>query len=124
MGNGKPIFYDEERRRWRRTRRVMEIAGALFAFVLIVFIIDIFRNPDLGASLLPDRHPIRHAIRQAKPAKVTPVRQGRNKRVAASASSPTIMTRCALHFTRTAIPPDSLRCRLTTKKSTCSFPKA
>ena len=66
MGNGKPIFYDEERRRWRRTRRVMEIAGALFAFVLVVFIVDIFRNPDLGASLLPDRHPIRHAIRQSQ----------------------------------------------------------
>ena len=88
MGNGKPIFYDEERRRWRRTRRVMEFAGALFAFVLIVFIIDIFRNPDLGASLLPDRHPIRHAIRQAKPAKITPVRQGRHKRVAGLGKQP------------------------------------
>ena len=88
MGNGKPIFYDEERRRWRRTRRVMEIAGALFAFVLVVFIVDIFRNPDLGASLLPDRHPIRHAIRQSKPAKATPVRLGRKKRVAALGKQP------------------------------------
>jgi peptidoglycan-N-acetylglucosamine deacetylase len=88
MGNGKPIFYDEERRRWRRTRRAMEIAGALFAFVLVVFIVDIFRNPDLGASLLPDRHPIRHAIRQSKPAKVAPVRQGRKKRVAGLGKQP------------------------------------
>ena len=25
MNERKPIFYDEERRRWRRTRRVLEI---------------------------------------------------------------------------------------------------
>src|SRR5208282_1603158 len=111
MGNGKPIFYDEERRRWRRTRRVMEIAGALFAFVLVVFIVDIFRNPDLGASLLPDRHPIRHAIRQSKPAKVRRCGKAAKNASPAWANSPSIMTRCAPHFTRMGIPPDLLRCR-------------
>ena len=28
----KPIFYDEQRRRWRRTSRILEISGALFTF--------------------------------------------------------------------------------------------
>ena len=27
MSDGKPIFYDEERRRWRQTRRILELSG-------------------------------------------------------------------------------------------------
>lgn len=52
----KPIFYDQERRRWRRTRRVLEITGALFTMVLIVFLIDVGRNPELPDILRPDVH--------------------------------------------------------------------
>lgn len=52
----KPIFYDQERRRWRRTRRVLEITGALFTLVLIVFLIDLGRNPELPDILRPDIH--------------------------------------------------------------------
>ena len=36
MDKGKPIFYDEMRRRWRRTRRTLEITGALFTLVLFL----------------------------------------------------------------------------------------
>ena len=103
----------------------MEIAGALFAFVLVVFIVDIFRNPDLGASLLPDRRPIRHAIRQSKPAKATPVRLGRKKRVAALGKQPDHYDPLRAAFYANGDPiADSLRSRRITKKSTCSFPKA
>jgi peptidoglycan-N-acetylglucosamine deacetylase len=52
----KPIFYDQERRRWRRTRRVLEIAGAFFTMVLIIFLIDVSRNPELPDILRPDIH--------------------------------------------------------------------
>jgi peptidoglycan-N-acetylglucosamine deacetylase len=52
----KPIFYDQERRRWRRTRRVLEIAGAFFTLVLIIFLVDVGRNPDLPDILHPDIH--------------------------------------------------------------------
>ena len=44
MPERKPIFYDQERRRWRRTRRVLEIAGGLFTLVLIVFMVNVFRK--------------------------------------------------------------------------------
>jgi peptidoglycan-N-acetylglucosamine deacetylase len=52
----KPIFYDQQRRRWRRTRRVLEISGALFTLVLIIFLIDVSRNPELPDILRPDIH--------------------------------------------------------------------
>ena len=32
-----PIFYDAERVRWRRTRRVMEISGVLLTLLLAYF---------------------------------------------------------------------------------------
>ena len=33
MAEGKPIFYDEDKRRWRRTRLALEVAGELAADV-------------------------------------------------------------------------------------------
>ena len=47
MPERKPIFYDQERRRWRRTRRVLEVAGGLFTIVLVIFLINVGRNPEL-----------------------------------------------------------------------------
>jgi len=43
----KPIFYDHRRRRWRYTRRLLEISGALFALVVVIFLFDVARKPDL-----------------------------------------------------------------------------
>ena len=39
MKERRPIFYDAERVRWRRTRRVLEISGALLALLLAYFFI-------------------------------------------------------------------------------------
>ncbi|HEV2204947.1 MAG TPA: glycosyltransferase [Candidatus Acidoferrales bacterium] len=73
MPERKPIFYDQERRRWRRTRRVLEISGAFFTIVLIIFLIDVSRNPALPDILRPDVHgglrPFRSPIKK-KPAAV------------------------------------------------------
>ena len=63
MGNGKPIFYDEERRRWRRTRRVMEVSGVLLTLLLAYFFVNIAASVELPAGLLPDTRPIYRAIR-------------------------------------------------------------
>ena len=37
MKERRPIFYDAERVRWRRTRRVLEISGALLTLLLAYF---------------------------------------------------------------------------------------
>src|SRR5271169_6625274 len=86
MVERKPIFYDQERLRWRRTRRVLEITGGLFTLVLIVFIINVFRKPELPDILAAATHWSVHAI----PAKLKPkvVRQGRKRKVAALGKLP------------------------------------
>ena len=53
MDERKPIFYDEDRTRWRRTRRILEITGALFAIVLVTFFFTIINRVDLPSLLLP-----------------------------------------------------------------------
>src|SRR5215469_1840994 len=75
-----PIFYDAERVRWRRTRRVLEISGALLTVLLAYFFITIAVSVDLPAGLLPDTKLGYHALKTKK--KTQPVREGRRRRVA------------------------------------------
>ena len=84
MPERKPIFYDQERRRWRRTRLALEIAGAIFTLVLLIFVLNIGRNPELPEILRTDTHAGLHAIRW-KPKK--PVR-ARKRKVAALGKVP------------------------------------
>jgi cellulose synthase/poly-beta-1,6-N-acetylglucosamine synthase-like glycosyltransferase/peptidoglycan/xylan/chitin deacetylase (PgdA/CDA1 family)/spore germination protein YaaH len=77
-----PIFYDAERVRWRRTRRVMEITGALLTMLLAYFFVTIAASVDLPAGLLPDVKPGYHALKQKKNGKAVQVREGRHRRLA------------------------------------------
>src|SRR5271155_4135385 len=86
MSEGKPIFYDEERRRWRRTRLAFEIAGGLFTLVLVVFLLNVVRNPELPELLRPDTRGGLHAIPSAQRAKF--VRRGRKPKIAALGKVP------------------------------------
>jgi cellulose synthase/poly-beta-1,6-N-acetylglucosamine synthase-like glycosyltransferase/spore germination protein YaaH/peptidoglycan/xylan/chitin deacetylase (PgdA/CDA1 family) len=86
MPERKPIFYDQDRRRWRRTRRVLEITGGFFTIVLIVFLVNIVRNPDLPDILRADTRGGPHAVRTKQKAK--PVRPGRKRKVAALGKIP------------------------------------
>jgi peptidoglycan-N-acetylglucosamine deacetylase len=76
-----PIFYDAERVRWRRTRRVLEITGVLLTLLLAYFFVTIAVSVDLPAGLLPDIKPGYHALKLRKNAKLA-VREGRRRRVA------------------------------------------
>ena len=62
MSERKPVFYDEEQRRWRRTRRVLELAGVLFTVVLVTFFITIAQRVDLPGLLLPSGRTGLHAV--------------------------------------------------------------
>src|SRR5580700_877685 len=86
MPERKPIFYDEERRRWRRTRVVLEITGGLFTLVLIVFLLNVGRNPELPELLRPDTHGSMHTIRSRQRARAP--RVGRKRKVAALGKIP------------------------------------
>jgi len=76
-----PIFYDAERARWRLTRRIMEITGALLTLLLAYFFVTIVVSVELPAGLLPDIKPPFHALKSARK-KLAPVREGRRRRVA------------------------------------------
>src|ERR1700690_114749 len=85
MAERKPIFYDQERRRWRRTRLVLELTGALFTLVLVVFLLNVVRNPELPELLRPDTRGL-HAIPSVQKAKN--IRRGRKRKIAALGKIP------------------------------------
>ncbi|HET7108105.1 MAG TPA: glycosyltransferase [Candidatus Acidoferrum sp.] len=81
MKERKPIFYDSEKVRWRRTRRILEISGGLLTLLLIYFFLTIAGSVELPAALLPDTRPIYHSVKR-KLLKPVVQREGRHKRVA------------------------------------------
>src|SRR6202165_2156070 len=80
MKERRPIFYDVERVRWRRTRRVMEITGAFLTLLLAYFFVTIAISVELPAGLLPDTKPAYRAMKSKK--KPVPAREGQHRRVA------------------------------------------
>src|SRR5258708_16863813 len=83
-----PIFYDAERVRWRRTRRTMEISGALLTLLLSYFFVTIAASVDLPAGLLPDGKPGYHALKTKKNGQVVQRREGRRRPLATLGKSP------------------------------------
>ena len=81
MDERKPIFYDQERRRWRRTRLVLELTGALFTVVLVVFLLNVVRNPELPSLLRLDSRAGLRSIPSGQRGKV--LRRGRKRKIAA-----------------------------------------
>jgi peptidoglycan-N-acetylglucosamine deacetylase len=82
MKERSPIFYDAQRARWRLTRRVMEITGALLTVLLAYFFVTIVVSVELPAGLLPDVKPTFHALRTSAKKKLLFGREGRRRRVA------------------------------------------
>jgi peptidoglycan-N-acetylglucosamine deacetylase len=80
MKERKPIFYDSEKVRWKRTRRILELSGALLTLLLIYFFVTVAGSVELPSSLLPDTRPTYHAVKK-KNGKVVNAREGRHLRV-------------------------------------------
>ena len=84
----KPIFYDERRRRWRRTSRVLEICGAVFTLLLITFFVSVLISPSLPEPLLPSNRSSLHPVFEKIRTRITLKRTGRKKRVASIGQLP------------------------------------
>src|SRR6266481_3042009 len=84
----KPIFYDERRRRWRRTSRVLEICGAIFTLLLITFFISVLVSPSLPEPLLPTNRNALHPVVEKNRTRIALKRTGRRRRVAALGEVP------------------------------------
>jgi peptidoglycan-N-acetylglucosamine deacetylase len=81
MKERKPIFYDAEKVRWRRTRRILEISGVLLTLLLVYFFFTVAGSVELPSSLLPDTRPAYHSAKK-KNVKQVSAREGRHRRVA------------------------------------------
>jgi cellulose synthase/poly-beta-1,6-N-acetylglucosamine synthase-like glycosyltransferase/spore germination protein YaaH/peptidoglycan/xylan/chitin deacetylase (PgdA/CDA1 family) len=84
----KPIFYDERRRRWRRTSRVLEISGAIFTLLLVTFFISVLISPSLPEPLLPTNRSMLHPVAAKSRKRIPLKRPGRRRRVAALGQMP------------------------------------
>ncbi len=73
----KQIFFDPQRKRWKRLRRILDAAAVLSTLVLAAFIFNVLRYQHLPELLLPTpRHnfkalpePVLHGGRSARPAR-------------------------------------------------------
>jgi cellulose synthase/poly-beta-1,6-N-acetylglucosamine synthase-like glycosyltransferase/peptidoglycan/xylan/chitin deacetylase (PgdA/CDA1 family)/spore germination protein YaaH len=77
VGPHKPVFLDERRVRWRRTRRAGELTSALLSLVLLMFLVNVARRPDLPRLMLPESRPALHAVHErsrSQPVKKRPAR--------------------------------------------------
>src|ERR1043166_2555581 len=52
----KPIFYDPQRKRWKRLRRLMDVLGLTFSILIVCFLVSTLRGVNLTTLLLPERH--------------------------------------------------------------------
>jgi cellulose synthase/poly-beta-1,6-N-acetylglucosamine synthase-like glycosyltransferase/spore germination protein YaaH/peptidoglycan/xylan/chitin deacetylase (PgdA/CDA1 family) len=51
MVTGRPIFYDEQRRRWRRLRWILEVTALVLALVLMVFTVSVLHRMTLPGEM-------------------------------------------------------------------------
>ena len=80
MKERKPIFYDSEKVRWRRTRRALELSGVLLTLLLVYFFVTVAGSVELPSALLPDTRPTYHAAKKKNVKSIS--REGRHRRIA------------------------------------------
>src|SRR5260221_8087531 len=50
----KPVFYDPDRKRWKRLRIFLDILGVCLGIVVVVFVVATVRGESLPSLLLPE----------------------------------------------------------------------
>ncbi|MGA2886699.1 MAG: glycosyltransferase [Terracidiphilus sp.] len=75
----KQIFFDPQRKRWKRLRRIFDTTALVFTLVLAIFIFNVLRYQQLPELLLPtprhnykalpERPPLLHGVKGPRPAR-------------------------------------------------------
>jgi len=50
----RPIFYDPERRRWKRLRLITDPLGILLTALIVFFVVSLIRTENLTSLSLPE----------------------------------------------------------------------
>ncbi|ABF39402.1 polysaccharide deacetylase [Candidatus Koribacter versatilis Ellin345] len=59
-----PVFYDPERKRWRRLRMALDITGVLATLLIVFFIVSIVRNTNVPSLGLTEAKKPYHALKE------------------------------------------------------------
>src|ERR1041384_5871354 len=73
----KPIFYDPDRKRWKRLRRLIDIVGLVTTLLIIFFIISVFRSVSLAHLTLSEPHRPYRALKEKEGRKSRPRTTGK-----------------------------------------------
>ena len=60
----KPIFYDPDRRRWRRIRKSIDVGVVAFTLLLVIFAVTVVRKTSIPSVLLTDQKRNYRALKQ------------------------------------------------------------
>ncbi len=72
----KAVFYDPDRKRWKRLRRLLDASAVMLSLVLIVFVFTALRGESLPALLLPHpQHPYHTLVGTERPRPPRPARR-------------------------------------------------
>ena len=69
MPNPKPIFFDPERKRWRRLRLVLDTSVIVVTLLVVFFVVTIFRGSSVPGVSLPDVKKPYHAVKEPRNAR-------------------------------------------------------
>src|SRR5437868_15394151 len=79
----RPIFYDPERRRWKRLRLITDPLGILLTALIVFFVVSLIRTENLTSLSLPE---IRPAYKTLKERQRKPRRAGAHRHTKLAAS--------------------------------------
>ena len=74
----KPVFFDPQRKRWKRIRRVLDASGVLLSVLIVFFIVTVVRSTDIPTVLSGEQKKPYHALKQKE--KKHPVRRGTHRK--------------------------------------------
>ncbi len=59
----KPVFYDPQKKRWRRIRRTIDVVGIVLSLLIAFFVISVVRDASIPALLLATQKKSYHALK-------------------------------------------------------------
>lgn len=80
----KPVFFDPDRKRWKRIRRVLDVAGVLLSVLIVFFIVTVVRGTNIPSVLSGEQKKPYHALKQKE--KKHPVRRGTHRKTSIAPS--------------------------------------
>ncbi len=104
----QPIFYDPERKRWRRLRIALHVLGIAITMVIAVFLYTLARGGALPGTALPEQQRIyRPIVDKTRPRRREPPSQDQDRALLGGAEH--AMKASAGPFTSTGTQPAILR---------------